>query len=363
MLAIIKSANLKNLSAHYKAYDLIFKKPSGTSRGILTAKKSYFIFIQHKEVTAIGECGLLPGLSCDDVPQYETVLQQLCSDINNYEYWLNEGLLKFPSIRFGLEMALLNLMGGGKHVLFPSAFTQGTASMVINGLIWMGSKTDMLQQISHKLNEGFKCLKLKIGAIHFDDELALLQYIREKFTPEQLEIRVDANGAFAINEAAEKLEKLSAYNLHSIEQPIKAGNWEAMAALCAHTPLPIALDEELIGIHAKKEKVKLLTTIKPKYIILKPSLLGGIEACNEWITAAETLNIGWWITSALESNIGLSAIAQWAYNLKVTMPQGLGTGQLYTNNFESPLYLNGDQLFYNADNKWQMDSLIKTAEQ
>ncbi len=361
MLPVFKNANLNHLSARYKAYDLIFKKPGGTSRGILTTKKSYFIFIEHKGITAVGECGLLPGLSHDDVPQYETVLQQVCSDINNYGYWLNEGLLKFPSIRFGLEMALLNVMNGGKQLLFPSAFTEGKDSVVINGLIWMGSKEDMLRQINVKLNEGFKCLKLKIGAINFDDELALLQFIKEKFPPEKLEIRVDANGAFAINEAVEKLEKLSAFNLHSVEQPIKAGNWKAMAALCATTPLPVALDEELIGIYAEAEKVKLLTAIKPQYIILKPSLLGGIEACNEWIAAAGKLNIPWWITSALESNIGLSAIAQWAYSLNVKMPQGLGTGQLYTNNFESPLYLKGDQLFYSVGNEWQLDSLIKNA--
>ena len=359
MLPIIKRTNLNHLSAHYRAYDLVFKKPSGTSRGILTTKKSYFIFIGHKEVTAIGECGLLAGLSCDDVPEYETVLQQVCNDINNYEYWLNEGLLNFPSIRFGLEMALLNFINGGKDLLFPSAFTEGKDSVVINGLIWMGSKEEMLMQINLKLHEGFKCLKLKIGAINFDDELALLQFIREKFKPEQLAIRVDANGAFAINEAVEKLEKLSAFNLHSIEQPIKAGNAAAMAALCATTPLPIALDEELIGIHTEAEKANLLNDIKPQYIILKPSLLGGIEACNEWISAAEKLNIKWWITSALESNIGLSAIAQWAYSLNVEMPQGLGTGQLYTNNFESPLYLKGDRLFFKADNKWQLDNLIK----
>lgn len=360
MLPVFKSENLKNLSAHFKSYDLVFKKPSGTSRGIFTIKKSYFIFIQFKGITAIGECGLLPGLSCDDVPEYETVLQQVCSDINNYEYWLNEGLLKFPSIRFGLEMALLNLIDWDIQILFPSAFTEGVDSIVINGLIWMGSKADMLEQINLKLNEGYKCLKLKIGAIDFEEELALLQFIRKKFSPEKLEIRVDANGAFVINEAVEKLKKLSAFNLHSIEQPIKAGNWEAMAALCATTPLPIALDEELIGIHVKEEKTKLLNAIKPQYIILKPSLLGGIEACNEWISAAEKLNIPWWVTSALESNIGLSAIAQWAYSLNVEMPQGLGTGQLYINNFESPLYLKGDKLFYNAANNWQLDSLLKT---
>lgn len=360
MLNILKQVNINNVSAFYKQYDLVFKQPSGTSRGILTTKKSYFIFLQNNNITAIGECGILQGLSCDDVPEYEEVLQRVCSDIANYEYWLNEGLIKFPSIRFGLEMALLDLHYGGNRILFPSAFTNNEADIYINGLIWMGTKNAMQQQIEAKLNEGFKCLKLKIGAIDFNEEIALLEFIRAKFPPEQLEIRVDANGAFNIEDALQKLNILNAFSLHSIEQPIKAGQWQPMAQLCKQAPFPIALDEELIGIHTFQQKQQLLTEIQPQYIILKPSLLGGIESCNEWIQLANEMNIGWWITSALESNIGLNAIAQYTFILNNKMPQGLGTGQLYTNNFDSPLTLVGDRLFYNPEKRWQLNTLLNS---
>lgn len=360
MLNILKQVNINGVTASYKQHNLIFKQPSGTSRGVLTTKKSYFFFLRKNNITAIGECGLLQGLSCDDVPEYEEVLQQVCSDIANYEYWLNEGLINFPSIRFGLEMALLDWYYGGNSILFPSAFTANEASININGLIWMGTKGAMQQQIEAKLNDGFKCLKLKIGAIDFNEEIELLKFIRESFSPEQLEIRVDANGAFNAEDALEKLNTLSAFSLHSIEQPIKAGQWQQMAQLCKQTPFPIALDEELIGIHTFQHKQQLLAEIKPQYIILKPSLLGGIESCNEWIELADRMNIGWWITSALESNIGLNAIAQYTFTLNSNMPQGLGTGQLYTNNFESPLTLLGDRLFYNPKKQWQLNTLLNS---
>ncbi len=357
MLEVLKNIQKKKLQAFYKTHPLVFKKPSGTSRGILTEKKSWFIVVseaENKNISGIGECGLLQGLSCDDVPEYENVLQQVCADINNYEFWLNAGLKNFPSIRFGLEMALLDFSHEGKRILFPSEFTAGKASIRINGLIWMGGKQEMKTQMEQKLSEGFTCLKLKIGAIDFEEELELLQFIRSNFSPTQLEIRVDANGAFTPESALEKLQLLSAFQLHSIEQPIAAGQWEAMAELCEQTPLPIALDEELIGISEVESKEKLLLNIQPQYIILKPSLVGGFEAAQEWINIAGKHQTGWWITSALESNIGLNAIAQWTFTLNNPLPQGLGTGQLYTNNFSSPLELKGEWLSFN-NKEWMIN--------
>jgi L-alanine-DL-glutamate epimerase-like enolase superfamily enzyme len=357
-LQIIEQNIFPKLKANYKSYRLIFKKPSGTSRGILTTKISYFIFIEVDSRTYIGECGLLQGLSCDDVPEYENILAKVCAEINNYEYWLKEGLINFPSIRFGLEIALLNFLNGDNNILFPSNFTNGVDAIKINGLIWMGTHAEMFQQIEKKLQEGFTCLKLKIGAINFEEEVSLLKYIRENFSANILELRVDANGAFEANEALDKLKTLSTFNLHSIEQPVKAGQYNTMASLCSISPLPIALDEELIGINSFNEKRNLLVTISPQYIILKPSLLGGFSACEEWITIANELNIGWWVTSALESNIGLNAIAQWTYTFKNIMPQGLGTGQLYTNNFDSPLTLRGEFLYHLPNINWQYNNLL-----
>jgi O-succinylbenzoate synthase len=343
------------MKAEYRSYHLEFIKPSGTSRGVLTSKTSYFIFIEHNNRTGVGECGVLKGLSCDDVPEYESVIKKVCEGINRYEYWLNEGLASYPSIRFGLEMALLDLINGRERLLFPSEFTAGKESIRINGLIWMGSKDEMKAQIAAKLNDGYKCLKLKIGAINFSEEMELLSYIRQQFSVNDLELRVDANGAFTAEEALHKLKELSQFNIHSIEQPIKAGQWERMAELCQSSPLDIALDEELIGIHSRDEKKKLLQTIQPQYIILKPSLLGGFYATQEWIKIADELNIKWWVTSALESNVGLNAIAQWTFTLNNNMPQGLGTGQLYTNNFASPLTLQGENLFYFPEKDWDLN--------
>jgi o-succinylbenzoate synthase len=354
LLHQLQHKTLQQLTAEYRQHDLIFKKPGGTSRGVLTTKTSYFFIVHQNGKTGIGECGLLKGLSCDDVPEYETVLKNVCHEIERYEYWLNEGLISFPSIRFGLEMALFDLVNGGNHVLFPSAFTEGKASIRINGLIWMGSKDEMKTQIEAKLNEGFKCLKLKIGAIDFDEEIALLKFIRQQFSVTDLELRVDANGAFEPEDALNKLQQLSAFDIHSIEQPIKAGQWEAMAELCESTTLPIALDEELIGINNYEEQHRLMLNINPQYIILKPSLLGGFAASQQWIDIANEMKTDWRVTSALESNIGLNAIAQWTFTLKNLMPQGLGTGQLYTNNFESPLYLKGENLYYSSENNWNI---------
>lgn len=352
------------LRSDWKKYTLKFKRPAGTSRGKLTTKDSWFIFIyddSDPQIVGIGECSLLKDLSIDDREDYEEKIEEVCENINNYSFYLDNGLLEFPSIRFGLEMALmdLGLIGNrvykgnkgnrGERILFPSDFTDGKDSIEINGLVWMGSFDFMRQQIIDKIESGFKCIKLKIGAIDFTEELSLIKSIRNKFSAKDIEIRVDANGAFPVDEALEKLKLLSEFNLHSIEQPIRHGQWEQMAELCEKSPLHIALDEELIGIVNIKEKKKLLKIIRPQYIIIKPSLVGGFKASEEWIDMAKKNNIGWWVTSALESNIGLNAIAQWTYTLGNKMPQGLGTGQLYSNNIDSGLYIENGKLLYNPD--------------
>lgn len=321
----------------------------------MNEKETWFIIIEKDNKKGIGECGILRGLSADDRDDYEEKLQWTCSNIHLGKKVLWEALLAFPSIQFGVEMAFRSLDSETPFLLFPSSFTTGEKSIAINGLVWMGEPEFMKQQIEEKLATGFRCIKLKIGAIDFEKELELLAFIRSHFSPEQVEIRVDANGAFSLDSALDKLSQLDKYELHSIEQPIKQNNIEAMAGLCKKTPFPIALDEELIGIFTLQEKEELLQKIKPQYIILKPSFIGGFRGTQEWITLAEKYNIGWWITSALESNIGLNAIAQWTFLQNNTMPQGLGTGALYTNNFDCPLEVTQGQLWYNPDLNWEID--------
>ena len=332
------------MQAEYQRHNLIFKRPGGTSRGILTEKETYFLHVSDGEKKGTGECGIFRGLSYDDFPDYEEKLQWLCDNINSEYSFLQEQLLHYPSIWFGYEQAMLNLKHGG-HIYFPGEFTEGKKSITINGLIWMGNIDFMKEQIALKLQDKFHCIKLKIG-VNWDEEKKVLEELRKTFPKNRLELRVDANGAFSAEKAKIVLEELAVLDIHSIEQPIKAGNPEEMALLCANTPTPIALDEELIGITESEEKQRLLETIKPQYIILKPSLVGGISGSDEWIALAEKQNIGWWITSALESNIGLNAIAQYTYTKKNPMPQGLGTGSLFTNNTPSSLKLEGDQLWF-----------------
>lgn len=338
---------------------LEFKRPSGTSRGVMTEKETWFIVLEKDGKKGIGECGILRGLSADDRDDYEEKLKWTCENIHLGETALWQALLEFPSIQFGVEMAFLSLKSENPYLLFPSNFTNTTQSITINGLVWMGEASFMKQQIEEKLADGFKCIKLKIGAIDFQKELELLQFIRSHFSAEKIEIRVDANGAFTLHEALDKLNQLNQFQLHSIEQPIKKGNIEAMKSLCEVTPFPIALDEELIGIFSFEEKEKILQKIKPQYIILKPSFIGGFKGTQEWITLADKYNIGWWITSALESNIGLNAIAQWTFLQNSNMPQGLGTGALYTNNFDCPLEVSKGQLWYNTAKNWDSGFLDK----
>jgi O-succinylbenzoate synthase len=346
-------------ATHYK-YILNFKRPSGTSRGVMNEKETWFIVLEQEGKKGIGECGILRGLSIDDRPDYEEKLRWTCDNIHLGKDQLWEALLEFPSIQFGVEMAFQSLQSETPFLLFPSGFTNGAKSILINGLVWMGEESFMKEQIEEKLAQGFRCIKLKIGAIDFDKELQLLRFIREHFTPEQVEIRVDANGAFDENIALDKLIQLSEFKLHSIEQPIQKNHTDRMAELCKTSPFPIALDEELIGVFTVEEKEKLLEKIKPQYIILKPSFVGGFRGTQEWISLAEKHKIGWWITSALESNIGLNAIAQWTFLQHNLMPQGLGTGALYTNNFDSPLEVFQGQLWYKKELEWAFDfALLK----
>lgn len=330
---------------------LHFKQPAGTSRGVYNTRKVWYIEISSMEnpsIKGIGECAPLPNLSCDDVPQYEEVLQQACGKVAREGNIPTESLRNYPSILFGLETALRHYETGSL-ALWDTPFSRGEAGIPINGLIWMGNFEEMYRQIEAKMEAGYRCIKLKIGAIDFDAELTLLKHIRSRFSVKDIELRVDANGAFSPAEAMHKLDALSKLDLHSIEQPIRAGQWEEMARLTARTPLPIALDEELIGHNTPKIKQELLSAIRPQYIILKPSLHGGICGSNEWIAEAEKQNIGWWVTSALESNIGLNAIAQWCATLHNALPQGLGTGQLFTDNIDLPLEIRKDCLWFCAE--------------
>lgn len=342
------------IEASYERYILDFKRPSGTSRGILTQKETWLLRIKENNKIGIGECGILRSLSFDDRLGYEEKLQWVVENIALGKEVLWEQLREWPSIQFGVEQAFLSLEASDPFILFPSAFTEGRKAIDINGLIWMGEHEYMKEQIDEKLNAGFKCVKLKIGAIDFEKEVDLLRYIRSHFSEKEIELRVDANGGFTPLEALEKLEVLSEFKLHSIEQPIKQRQYEQMAELCKKTPLPIALDEELIGVINIEDKARLLDELKPQYIILKPSLVGGYRGSEEWIALAQERNIGWWITSALESNIGLNAIAQWTFTLKNSLPQGLGTGALYTNNFDSPLEVNQGALWYNPTVQWNV---------
>lgn len=345
------------IKASYKKYILDFKRPSGTSRGVLHQKETWFLIIKGVDGFGIGECGLLRGLSIDDVPEYEQKLKWTCDNIHLGKTKLWNELIGFPSIQFGVEQAFISFEAKEPFELFPSPFTKNSKPIDINGLVWMGDEGYMHEQIQQKLADGFTCIKMKIGAIDFKTEISLLSSIRKKYAKDKIELRVDANGAFKLNEAMEKLTILAQYDLHSIEQPIKKGNVWEMKALCATSPLPIALDEELIGITDVIEKDFLLKTIRPHYIILKPSLVGGFKGSLEWISAAEKYKIGWWVTSALESNIGLNAIAQWTATLQNELPQGLGTGNLYTNNIDSPLIVENGKIYYQKGVKWHENKI------
>ena len=339
------------LVAEVEKFILRFKIPARTSRGSLTEKNVYLLKVfddTNPTVIGIGECSTLSGLSYDDKEEYETFLRIMCRNINTPIPELKRELMEWPSIRFGLECALINMKNGGREMLFDSMFTRGEWSIPINGLVWMNDTDDMFRQAEEKIAAGFRVIKLKVGALDFDSELSLIHRIRKAHPAKEIELRLDANGAFSSADALHKLKLLAKYDIHSIEQPIRQGNAAIMRDLCKRSPIPIALDEELIGHHNSEERYLLLDMIEPNYVILKPSLLGGFSACNDWIRLCRMCNVGYWITSALESNIGLNAIAQYTATLKTfEMAQGLGTGTLFENNFPTRLEISGGRLWYN----------------
>ncbi len=331
---------------------LHFHQPAGTSRGVYTIRTCYFLTVTDDTrpgIKGIGECAPLPDLSCDASPGYENTLRQLCRMTEQIGKIPIDPLRPYPSELFGLESAFAHLAAEGSTALFDTPFSRGEEGITINGLVWMGTYEEMYQRIEEKLRQGFHCVKLKIGAIDFERELSLIQHVRSAFTARQIELRVDANGGFTPENAMERLEALAPYDIHSIEQPIRQHQWKDMARLCLQSPIPIALDEELIGVNLKSMKEALLDTIRPQYIILKPSLHGGMRGCEEWIEMANNRGMGSWITSALESNVGLNAVAQFCaktYGPHIDMPQGLGTGLLFTDNIDMPLEIMGDKLWY-----------------
>jgi o-succinylbenzoate synthase len=348
------------MKAQYKKYELQFKRPAKTSRGEYRMRTVWFLFLEEYGKTGLGECAPLPGLSSETPEQVEQLLTEICS---RPQIFIEKPELTatVSSVHFALESALQDLRNGSRQILFPSVFTEGKQGIPINGLIWMGNPEFMLQQIREKIEAEFRCIKLKIGSLDFEKELEVLDKIREKYDAGQITLRVDANGAFHPDEALEKLHRLAPFDIHSIEQPIAAGQWNEMAAVCKKSPVPVALDEELIGIHSKNEKEKLLDAIRPQYLVLKPSLHGGFSGCEEWIKLAESLSIGWWVTSYLESNIGLNAIAQWTFHKNAKGYQGLGTGSLFTNNIPSPLEIRGEELWFNPEKNFEFpENFFKT---
>jgi len=361
-------------SIHKKVFEFAFD--ARTSRGPMREKTSWFLKLWDDATPAVyglGECGPLPLLSPEHTPALEEQLIAWATDLQNSrrtlprEGWQSLAEMRnffgphelsaaYASVGFALETALLDLHNGGTRTLFKNTFLAETP-VPINGLVWMGGLDFMLQQVELKIRDGYRCIKLKVGGLDFEKECDVLQYIRRKYFREDIEIRLDANGAFKKEEALQKINNLKRFNVHSIEQPIKPGQAE-MAQLCRESPIPIALDEELIGIQGKQQKEELLRRLQPQYIILKPTLHGGLLGCEEWIKLAEALNIGWWLTSALESNIGLNAIAQFAANYPVRIPHGLGTGQIYTNNFPSPLLAETGVLRHQASEPWDLTGLF-----
>ena len=330
-----------------------FKVPAGTSRGVYTTRHSWMVTATDDDdpgAVGVGECAPLPQLSCDDLPDYGDVLREMCRMVERKVEIDHRLLAPYPSMRFGLETALLR-QRAASDVFFDTPFTRGEVGIPINGLVWMGDYDEMLERMEEKMEMGFRCVKLKIGAIDCESEIDLMRRVRQRFSPECIQLRLDANGAFKPEEAMGKLQRLATFGIHSIEQPIRQGQWKVMADLCANSPIPIALDEELIGVNIPLMKEELLDIVKPAFIILKPSLHGGLAGTSDWIDMAEKRGIGSWMTSALESNVGLSAIAQFAahiYGCPVPMPQGLGTGQLFTDNVDAPLEVVGDELHYTA---------------
>ncbi len=340
------------MKAYFAPYKIPFKTPILTSRGGMNHKFGYFITLENEEIIGIGECSVIKGLSRDHLDTLPDMLHAVCDKIEQWELIKKDIIKTHPSIAFAVETALLDFKNGGRKILFESPFTNQLQPIPINGLIWMAEEKTMSHEINEKYEKGFRCFKLKVGAIDFEAECRLLSKIRNEFDKDKIEIRVDANGAFAPNIVRERLSRLSEFDIHSIEQPIAANQWKLMAELCNDKIIDIALDEELIAVFEEHKMEELLDAINPQYIILKPSLIGGLTMADKWIKQAQKRNIGWWATSALETNIGLNAISQWVANKGISATQGLGTGELYQKNITSPLYIDRGQLFYSALKKW-----------
>lgn len=350
---------MNHFTASYQKYRLVFKKPARTSRGALLTRDVFFLRLKSEkpERLGLGECGPLPGLSVDDRPDFEATVAEVCHALNRGASADDLDLTDFPALAFGLEMALLDWRGGGRRRLYQNAFSLGQATLPTHGLVWMADPVELRCQIEQKVAQGFTCLKLKVGALAFETECQLLADIRRTYPADRIQLRLDANGAFTPENVLERLTALAAFDIFAIEQPLKPGQRAALANLCRHSPIPIALDEELIGIHRRAEKKALLEQIRPDYIVLKPSLLGGFAAAEAWIELAEPLGVGWWVNSMLESNIGLNAICQWVGSLKTDLTQGLGTGQLYTNNIPAPLHVAGAGLRYDPGGVWDISAI------
>lgn len=348
-------------TASYQKYTLIFKKPARTSRSALLNRDVFFLRLTSKELEAnrlgLGECGPLPGLSIDDRPDFEARVAEVCRHLNRGGSPDALDLTDFPALAFGLEMALLDWRGGGQRRLYHNPFSLGQAALPTHGLVWMADPAGLRRQIEQKVAQGFTCLKLKVGALAFETECQLLADIRRTYPPDQIELRLDANGAFTPENVLERLTALAEFDIFAIEQPLKPDQTAVLVDLCRRSPIPIALDESLIDIHRRAEKKALLERIRPDYIVLKPSLIGGFAAAEEWIELAEGLGIGWWVNSMLESNIGLNAICQWVGSLKTDLTQGLGTGQLYRNNIPAPLELAGAGLRYDPGGAWDVSAI------
>ncbi|MDH5598331.1 MAG: o-succinylbenzoate synthase [Cyclobacteriaceae bacterium] len=346
------------------AHHLDFAFKAKTSRGEIKQKEVFYIRVfDEKGVSGWGECSPIKGLSPDGETDYMRYFQRFKLTIPQ-EINEPEDLLKLipddkPALKMGVETALMDYIHGGKKLIFDNDFSRGRVALPINGLIWMGDYDFMMEQLEIKLKEGFSCIKIKVGSLDFEKECSILDYIRKKYSPSELTLRLDANGAFSSEEALDKLNVLSAFGIHSIEQPIMPGKYLAMKELIRQSPIPIAFDEELIAVKGTEAKRKLLSDLKPHYIILKPSLLGGFSETAEWIQLAEAEDIGWWITSFLESNIGLNAIAQFTGNYQINIPQGLGTGKIYHNNIDSPLSIRGESLYLDLEKSWDMTKIRK----
>lgn len=347
------------LQARYISHPLHFILPAGTSRGVLHKKPCWYIILNSEDgASGVGEVSLIPGLSIEDPAEMDIKLDHICKLISRGEMSPQQSLPSLPGLQFALETAFRDLETGGRKILYESDFTEGKSGILTNGLIWMGDRPFMTGQIRSKMEAGFRVLKMKVGALESSEELEMLQWIRKEYSTAELEIRLDANGAWSPETARENMIKLASVGIHSIEQPIAVGQAGAMADLCREELIPLALDEELIGVTDTEKRRALLEQIRPQYIILKPGLLGGMEAALEWISLAKGVGAGWWVTSALESNIGLNAIAQWTASLGVSVPQGLGTGSLFSNNIPSPLQMEGEALWYREELGWDPDHIL-----